>query len=93
MSDTPTLHRFAADDRVDLAWHELGTGRPVVLIHGLFSSATINWIRFGHGAAIAARGFRVIMPDLRAHGESFLPTGRARPGRHGADPSPRPQRL
>jgi pimeloyl-ACP methyl ester carboxylesterase len=73
MSDTPTLHRFAADDRVDLAWHELGTGRPVVLIHGLFSSATINWIRFGHGAAIAARGFRVIMPDLRAHGESAAP--------------------
>jgi pimeloyl-ACP methyl ester carboxylesterase len=73
MSDTPTLHRFAADDGVDLAWHELGEGRPVVLIHGLFSSATINWIKFGHAAEIAARGFRVIMPDLRAHGESAAP--------------------
>jgi len=73
MSDVATVHRFAADDGTDLAWHELGTGRPVVLIHGLFSSATINWIKFGHAAAIAARGFRVIMPDLRAHGLSAAP--------------------
>ncbi|MDB5689583.1 MAG: hypothetical protein JWL91_1459 [Sphingomonas bacterium] len=73
MSDTPTLHRFAADDGADLAWHEVGQGRPVVLIHGLFSSATINWIKFGHAAEIASRGFRVIMPDLRAHGLSAAP--------------------
>jgi pimeloyl-ACP methyl ester carboxylesterase len=73
MSDKPAIHRFAADDGTELAWHETGDGRPVVLIHGLFSSATINWIRFGHAAAIAARGFRVIMPDLRAHGLSAAP--------------------
>ncbi len=73
MSATPTLHRFHADDGTDLAWHELGAGRPLVLIHGLFSSATINWIKFGHAAEIAARGFRVIMPDLRAHGLSAAP--------------------
>jgi pimeloyl-ACP methyl ester carboxylesterase len=30
----------------------------------------MNWIKFGHAKEIAARGFRVIMPDLRAHGES-----------------------
>jgi pimeloyl-ACP methyl ester carboxylesterase len=45
----------------------------VVLIHGYFSDAKTNWIRYGHAAAIAARGFRVIMPDLRAHGESDKP--------------------
>ena len=56
-----------------LAWHELGEGRPVVLLHGLFSNADINWIRFGHAAEIAGRGFRVIMPDLRAHGTSATP--------------------
>jgi pimeloyl-ACP methyl ester carboxylesterase len=70
MSAAPAVHRFAADDGTELAWHEVGEGRPVVLIHGLFSSATINWIKFGHAAVIAARGFRVIMPDLRAHGAS-----------------------
>lgn len=53
-----------------LAVHRLGEGRPVILLHGLFSSAEVNWIRFGHAALIAAAGFEVIMPDLRAHGMS-----------------------
>lgn len=62
--------RFTASDGTELAWHEVGEGRPVVLLHGYFSSAWMNWIKFGHAAAIAVRGFRVIMPDLRAHGDS-----------------------
>jgi pimeloyl-ACP methyl ester carboxylesterase len=45
----------------------------VVLLHGLFSDANMNWIKFGHAARIAAEGFRVIMPDLRAHGLSGKP--------------------
>jgi pimeloyl-ACP methyl ester carboxylesterase len=54
-----------------LAVHELdGGGRPVLLLHGLFSDAWTNWIRFGTAATIAARGFRVIMPDFRVHGKS-----------------------
>lgn len=68
-----TTHFFQAPDRVRLAWHELGEGRPVLLLHGLFSNAETNWIRFGHAAAIAERGFRVIVPDLRAHGDSGKP--------------------
>ncbi|HEY5720875.1 MAG TPA: alpha/beta fold hydrolase [Allosphingosinicella sp.] len=66
-------HHFAAPDGTRLAWHELGEGWPVVLLHGLFSDADTNWIRFGHAAEIAGRAFRVIMPDLRAHGESAKP--------------------
>lgn len=64
---------FSARDGVDLAWHEVGEGRPVILIHGYFSNARTNWIKFGHADVIAAKGFRVIMPDLRAHGESARP--------------------
>lgn len=64
------VHRFAARDGVELAWRETGGGRPVVLIHGLFSDAFTNWIKFGHAARIAAAGFHVIMPDLRGHGDS-----------------------
>ena len=45
----------------------------MVLLHGLFSDANMNWIKFGHAARIAADGFRVIMPDLRAHGRSGRP--------------------
>ena len=70
MASSPTEHRFAAPDGVELAWHELGEGRPVLLLHGLFSNAHTNWIKFGHAAEIARRGFRLIMPDLRAHGQS-----------------------
>lgn len=69
----PTTHFFTAPDGVRLAWHELGEGRPVVLIHGYISSADMNWIRFGHAAKVAAKGFRVIMPDLRGHGASDKP--------------------
>ncbi|HEX9945964.1 MAG TPA: alpha/beta hydrolase [Allosphingosinicella sp.] len=69
----PTTHRFTASDGVELAWHELGEGRAVLLLHGLFSNAETNWIRFGHAGEIATRGFRVIMPDLRAHGQSAAP--------------------
>ena len=70
-----SVHFWTASDGVELAWHELGEGRPVVLLHGLFSDANMNWIKFGHAARIAAEGFRVIMPDLRAHGRSGRPHG------------------
>ena len=73
MANSPTdipIHHFHSFDGAELAWRELGEGRPVVLLHGLFSNAVTNWIKFGHAARIAAEGFRVIMPDLRAHGQS-----------------------
>ena len=71
----PAEQRFAASDGVGLVWHELGDAgaRPVVLLHGLFSNAETNWLKFGHAAEIAGRGFRVVMPDLRGHGQSGAP--------------------
>ena len=56
-----------------LAVHRIGEGRPVVLLHGLFSSAEVNWIKYGTAAQIADAGFEAIMPDLRAHGQSEAP--------------------
>ncbi len=60
-----------------LAVHRLGSatgqGRPLLLFHGLFSSAAINWVKYGHAARLAQAGFDVIMPDLRAHGMSEAP--------------------
>jgi pimeloyl-ACP methyl ester carboxylesterase len=70
---TATTATIAGHGGISLAVHELGRGRPVLLLHGLFSNAQTNWIRFGHAAAIADRGFRVIMPDFRAHGDSDAP--------------------
>jgi pimeloyl-ACP methyl ester carboxylesterase len=71
----PEVHFWTASDGVQLAYHELGEGRPVIMLHGLFSDAYVNWIKFGHAARIAGDGFRVIMPDLRAHGQSDKPHG------------------
>lgn len=68
-----TTHHFTAPDGAELAWHELGEGRAVLLLHGLFSDAQTNWIKFGHAVELAGRGFRVVMPDLRAHGNSAKP--------------------
>jgi len=49
-----TVSHWTASDGIDLAYHELGEGRPVILLHGLFSDANMNWIRFGHAERIAA---------------------------------------
>ncbi|MEO9462792.1 MAG: alpha/beta fold hydrolase [Marinomonas sp.] len=65
--------RFTSFDGTKLAIYRTGEGPPVVLLHGLFSSAHMNWIKWGHDNAIAARGFEVIMMDFRVHGESEAP--------------------
>jgi pimeloyl-ACP methyl ester carboxylesterase len=72
VSEVATL-RFASFDGVELALHRMGEGRPVVLLHGLFSDAHTNWIKFGHAQRLADAGFEAIMPDLRAHGHSAKP--------------------
>ncbi|HTA13884.1 MAG TPA: alpha/beta hydrolase [Solirubrobacteraceae bacterium] len=69
----PSVHRFYGRDGVELVYRELGEGRALVLLHGYFSTATVNWVRYGHAARIAAHGYRVLMPDLRAHGDSAKP--------------------
>jgi pimeloyl-ACP methyl ester carboxylesterase len=71
-SDIAVQHFFGRDGQ-RLAYRELGQGRPLVLIHGYFSTATVNWLKYGHAARMAERGYRVIMPDLRAHGDSAKP--------------------
>lgn len=60
-------------DGTSLAVHECGAGRSVLLLHGLYSSARMNWIRFGHAERLAAAGFRAIMPDQRGHAQSEAP--------------------
>jgi pimeloyl-ACP methyl ester carboxylesterase len=71
-TDLPVQY-FQGRDGAKLAYREIGEGRPLVLIHGFFSSASVNWVRYGHAAKIAARGYRLVMPDLRGHGDSARP--------------------
>lgn len=67
------VHYFESSDGERLAWREMGEGRPLMLLHGFFSNALTNWVRYGHAEKIADQGYRVIMPDLRAHGDSAKP--------------------
>ena len=69
-----TTQTIAAPDGTNIAIHRMGAGRPVLMLHGLFSSAEMNWIKFGHAAKLAAAGFEAIMPDWRVHGDSDAPT-------------------
>ena len=76
MSEVGT-HFWTASDDVKLAYREIGEGRAAILLHGLFSDAQMNWLNFGTAERIAKAGFRVIMPDLRAHGLSAKPHEKA----------------
>ncbi len=70
MSLPPEPIVFLGHDGLPLVYREVGAGRPLVLIHGYFSTAIVNWVRYGFAEALAAAGHRVIMPDLRGHGDS-----------------------
>ena len=69
------IHDMGPDSAPPLASPSSASGaKPtVILLHGLFSNAETNWIKFGHAGLLAKAGFRVIMPDLRAHGQSEAP--------------------
>lgn len=73
-----TAHEFAASDGTRLVWHDLAaadeSARPVLLLHGLFSTAQVNWIKFGTARRLVDAGLRPLMLDLRAHGDSEAPT-------------------
>ncbi|HQV03068.1 MULTISPECIES: alpha/beta fold hydrolase [unclassified Novosphingobium] len=64
---------FSGFDGTRLALHRMGNGRPLVMLHGLFSNAEMNWIKWGHAAMLADAGFECLMPDLRSHGMSEAP--------------------
>ena len=45
---------------------QFGTGKAVVILHGLFGLSD-NWVTFGH---LLAEHYTVYIPDLRNHGQS-----------------------
>ena len=71
--ETGGARMFESFDGTRLNVVEMGAGRPVVLVHGLFSNAHINWVKYGTAQKLADAGYRLIMPDLRGHGESEAP--------------------
>ena len=70
-ADEPTSATFEAKG-VKLHYLTQGKGEPVVLIHGLHSSAELNWNKPGVVAELA-KDHRVIAIDLPGHGKSDKP--------------------
>jgi pimeloyl-ACP methyl ester carboxylesterase len=57
---------------VEIHYRFAGDGLPVILIHGLYSSAGINWHLPGT-IKLLAENYRVIALDARGHGRSGKP--------------------
>ena len=62
-----------ANDGVRLAWESVGTGPPVVLVHGFASSRAQNWKEPAWYKTLGEGGYRVVAMDCRGHGESDKP--------------------
>lgn len=63
---------FPGRDGTRLAYRETGRGRPLILLHGVLGTGG-HWLAAGPGYALADSGFRLILPDFRAHGQSEAP--------------------
>jgi pimeloyl-ACP methyl ester carboxylesterase len=68
----PALATFPGRDGLELAYRSIGEGRPIVLLHG-FTGSGLQFLEHGPAAALAGHGYRVIVPDLRGHGDSSRP--------------------
>lgn len=70
MTEIPgfTRSRIALPD-ITLSVQQVGTGDPVILLHGFPQNGLCWW----HVAPVLAQRFRVIVPDLRGYGQSDAP--------------------
>ena len=75
------MHRVEVEPGVRLSFEDIGAGRPVVLVHGWTMSHRV----WNGTAARLAAGRRVVLPDLRGHGDSDKPAAGLGPERHAAD--------
>ncbi len=66
---TWTDHTWTSPDGTKFHYVEQGKGTPVILIHGLTSSAVGNWFNPGIAQKLAKTN-RVIAIDMRGHGDT-----------------------
>src|SRR5581483_9878010 len=74
LCEGPAMTQFAtAADGIRIAYDDLGSGPPVVLIHGFGASRVQNWKAPGWYDTLLNAGYRVVAPDCRGHGDSGKP--------------------
>ena len=71
-----STYRFAGRDGADLACLETGSGRPLIMLHGFLGTGA-HTLEHGRAYVFAEQGYRVVLPDLRGHGDSAKPHDRA----------------
>lgn len=59
-----------SNNGIDIAFDDVGSGDPILLLHGFASTRTDNWSRTGWYGTLEKTGRRVIAMDWRGHGES-----------------------
>ena len=72
MAEVAVRH-FPGRDGTELAYREVGSGRTLILLPGFTMTAQAAWLQTGIAGRIAGHGYRVVLPDLRAHGDSAKP--------------------
>lgn len=71
MTNAPESH-FAEVDGVNLHYHDIGSGEPLVLLHGGGPGAS-GWSNYSRNVEALSQGFRLIIPDLVGYGKSDKP--------------------
>jgi pimeloyl-ACP methyl ester carboxylesterase len=66
----PPARRMPVGGGIELSVAEAGSGPPVVLCHG-FPELAFSWRH--QVPALAAAGYRVLVPDMRGYGDSSAP--------------------
>ena len=59
---------FVKVNDVDLYYEKMGTGRPLIMVHGNSEDHTI----FNEAAEVLKDRFTVYLPDSRNHGQSSV---------------------
>jgi pimeloyl-ACP methyl ester carboxylesterase len=71
--DTRMTHHFKSAG-VRIAYDDVGSGPPIILLHGFSASRRLNWQLPGWYDTLTEAGFRVVAFDARGHGQSDQPS-------------------
>ena len=63
-------YQFADLESARIAYHDVGEGDPILLIHGFASNGVVNWINTNWVRDLNEVGYRCIAIDNRGHGQS-----------------------